>query len=143
MTTAKLDPGALFVVAGRVYIDSQTLHNLAATHPVLPRPDGYRVLVPGGGAMHCATAPDRPAANAKGTVSPSAVPMTRSRTTSFWVKCFSSCGGPGGMGHSPSRVGTASVAAGAESCGAIGTRLGSVDIYRQAMMPAAMRMAAL
>ena len=60
MTTAKLDPGALFVVAGRVYIDSQTLHNLAATHRVLPRPDGYRVLVPDGGAMHCATAPDRP-----------------------------------------------------------------------------------
>ena len=58
MTT--VNPGALYVVAGRVYVDSQTLHNLAATHAVLPRSDGYRVLVPGGGAMHCASAPDRP-----------------------------------------------------------------------------------
>ena len=58
MTTP--DPGALYVVAGRVYVDSQTLHNLAATHPVLPRADGYRVLV-AGGAMLCATAEGRPA----------------------------------------------------------------------------------
>ena len=58
MTTP--DPGALYVVAGRVYVDSQTLHNLAATHPILPRADGYRVLV-AGGAMLCATAGERPA----------------------------------------------------------------------------------
>jgi hypothetical protein len=50
-------------------------------------------------------APDKAAASAKGTVRPSAVPITRSRTTSFCVKWRSSCGGPGGMGHSPSRLG--------------------------------------
>ena len=61
MSSANIDPGALFVVSGRVYIDSQTLHNLAATCPLVPRPDGYRVLVPGGGAMVCATVEGRPA----------------------------------------------------------------------------------
>jgi hypothetical protein len=54
------DPGTLFVISGRVYIDSQTLHNLAATHTVLPRHGGYRVLVPGGGAMVCETTEGRP-----------------------------------------------------------------------------------
>src|SRR5580704_16162361 len=38
------------------------------------------------------TAPDRPAASAKGTVRPSAMPMTISRTVSDAVKCFSTCG---------------------------------------------------
>src|ERR1700757_3082773 len=38
------------------------------------------------------TAPDRPAASAKGTVSPSDMPMTTSRTKSPAVKCFSTCG---------------------------------------------------
>src|SRR5438045_1951909 len=38
------------------------------------------------------TAPERPAARAKGTVSPSAIPMTTSRTNSPAVKCFSTCG---------------------------------------------------
>ena len=54
------DPGTLFVISGRVYIDSQTLHNLAATYTVLPRHGGYRVLVPGGGAMVCETTEGRP-----------------------------------------------------------------------------------
>src|SRR2546422_4314585 len=38
------------------------------------------------------TAPDRPAARAKGTVSPSDMPITMSRIVSEAVKCFSTCG---------------------------------------------------
>src|SRR5260370_30370636 len=38
------------------------------------------------------TAPDRPAASANGTVNPSDIPMTISRTKSEAVKCFSRCG---------------------------------------------------
>ena len=38
------------------------------------------------------TAPERPAARAKGTVSPSAMPMTMSRTRAEAEKCFSMCG---------------------------------------------------
>src|ERR1700720_4313921 len=37
-------------------------------------------------------APDNPAANANGTVNPSAIPITISRTNSDAVKCFSTCG---------------------------------------------------
>src|SRR5262245_40281382 len=37
------------------------------------------------------TAPDSPAASAKGTVSPSDIPMTMSRILSEAVKCFSTC----------------------------------------------------
>src|SRR5689334_915601 len=39
-----------------------------------------------------AMAPVNPAANANGTVNPSDMPMTMSRTTSPAVKCFSMCG---------------------------------------------------
>src|SRR3954452_16790662 len=38
------------------------------------------------------TAPDSPAARAKGTVSPSDMPITMSRTASEAVKCFSTWG---------------------------------------------------
>jgi hypothetical protein len=38
------------------------------------------------------TVPDRPAASAKGTVSPSDMPMTRSRTVAEPVKWCSLCG---------------------------------------------------
>src|SRR5262249_35339412 len=38
------------------------------------------------------TAPDRPAARAKGTVRPSDMPITMSRTVSEAVKCLSTCG---------------------------------------------------
>jgi hypothetical protein len=37
-------------------------------------------------------APVRPAARAKGTVKPSDMPMTMSRTVLLAVKCFSMCG---------------------------------------------------
>src|SRR5438128_12588519 len=40
----------------------------------------------------CATAPLSPAASAKGTVSPSAIPMTTSRTIALAVKWVSMCG---------------------------------------------------
>jgi hypothetical protein len=39
-----------------------------------------------------ATAPDNPAANANGTVRPSDMPITMSRTDSEAVKCFSTSG---------------------------------------------------
>jgi hypothetical protein len=38
------------------------------------------------------TTPERPAAKAKGTVSPSGIPMTTSRIVSEEMKCFSTCG---------------------------------------------------
>src|ERR1022692_2672874 len=38
------------------------------------------------------TAPDNPAARANGTVRPSDIPITMSRTASVEVKCFSMCG---------------------------------------------------
>src|SRR5258708_25679702 len=38
------------------------------------------------------SAPDNPAASANGTVRPSAIPITISRTNSDAVKCFSTCG---------------------------------------------------
>src|SRR5579864_5695515 len=37
------------------------------------------------------SAPESPAASANGTVSPSAIPITMSRTNSEAVKCFSTC----------------------------------------------------
>jgi len=40
----------------------------------------------------CAIAPVRPAARANGTVNPSDIPITTSRTASLEVKCFSTCG---------------------------------------------------
>src|SRR6266849_2448825 len=40
----------------------------------------------------CCTAPESPAASAKGTVRPSDIPITVSRTKLPAVKCFSTCG---------------------------------------------------
>src|SRR5882672_4251942 len=60
------------------------------------------------------TAPDRPAASAKGTVSPSDMPITMSRIVSEAVKCFSTCGvwGTGdlrlGAGNAPTAPRTGS-----------------------------------
>ena len=47
-----------------------------------------------------ATAPESPAASAKGTVRPSYMPMTRSRMVWLPVKCFSKCGVYGIVGSS-------------------------------------------
>lgn len=46
-------PGALFVVSGRAYVDSQTLHNLARTRTITPIAGGWRVLGHGG-SVECA-----------------------------------------------------------------------------------------
>src|SRR5579863_4246310 len=43
-------------------------------------------------SLEASTAPVNPAASAKGTVRPSAMPMTISRTTALASKCFSTCG---------------------------------------------------
>ena len=61
MSAPRFDPGGLFVVSGRIYVDSQTLHNVAAMAPVLPAAGGYHVLVPTGGTLHCAAVEGRPA----------------------------------------------------------------------------------
>lgn len=46
--TATSTPGALFVVGGRAYVDSQTLYNLAGAHAITPLAGGWRVLGSGG-----------------------------------------------------------------------------------------------
>jgi hypothetical protein len=46
-------PGGLFVVGGRPYVDSQTLHNLASTHQVSPVAGGWEILGPDGHAVLC------------------------------------------------------------------------------------------
>ena len=46
-------PGALFVVGGRPYVDSQTLHNLTRTHMVTPVEGGWRVQGEDGHAVLC------------------------------------------------------------------------------------------
>lgn len=50
MTT--LTPGALFIVGGRPFVDSQTLHNLTRTHAVSTLASGWRVQGPEG-AIEC------------------------------------------------------------------------------------------
>lgn len=45
-----------------------------------------------------ATAPERPAASANGTVRPSDIPITTSRTAAVAVKCCSTCGVAGMAG---------------------------------------------
>ncbi len=37
-------PGALYKVCGRLHVDSQAVHNLAARHDVVTTADGWRVL---------------------------------------------------------------------------------------------------
>lgn len=46
-------PGALFVVGGRPYVDSQALHNLTRTHTVTPVQGGWRVQGVDGHAVLC------------------------------------------------------------------------------------------
>lgn len=52
-------PGALYRVGGRRYIDSQAVYNLASSHDVVPLPNGWRVLVRGG-SVRCAVVRGRP-----------------------------------------------------------------------------------
>lgn len=53
MTSTTPTPGALYVVGGRPYIDSQTLHNLTQVYTVSPVEDGWKVTGPGGDAVLC------------------------------------------------------------------------------------------
>ena len=62
-----LTPGALFVVAGRAYVDSQTLHNLASTHTLSPLPAGWRVQGPEG-AVECLLASRPPLPDQRGSL---------------------------------------------------------------------------
>lgn len=52
-------PGSIYKIAGRRYVDSQAVYNLADAHEVVAQHDGWRVMV-GGGAVHCARVEDRP-----------------------------------------------------------------------------------
>jgi len=54
-----LRPGNLYRVCSRLYIDSQTVLNLAAEHRVVEHPGGWRVLGDAG-AVVCAAVEDRP-----------------------------------------------------------------------------------
>lgn len=53
-------PGSLYKVGGRRYVDSQGVYNVAGAHDVVPVQGGWRILV-GGGAVHCAVVEGRPA----------------------------------------------------------------------------------
>jgi hypothetical protein len=52
-------PGSLYRIAGRRYVDSHGVYNLAAAHDVVPLSDGWRILVQGG-AVRCAVVEGRP-----------------------------------------------------------------------------------
>ena len=54
-----LQPGSIYAVEGRHYVDSQGVFNLAAAHDVIPQANGWRVLVRGG-ALACARVEGRP-----------------------------------------------------------------------------------
>jgi len=51
-------PGSMYKVGGRRYIDSQAVYNLAGAHDVIPLADGWRVMV-GGGRVRCAVVEHR------------------------------------------------------------------------------------
>lgn len=53
-------PGSLYRIAGRGYVDSQTLLNLASAHEVLQLQGGWSVLMQGG-SVRCAQVGDRSA----------------------------------------------------------------------------------
>lgn len=53
-------PGSLYRVGGRRYVDSQAIYNLTGAHAVVPLPNGWRVLAPGG-SIRCAVVEGRPA----------------------------------------------------------------------------------
>ena len=42
------EPGSIYKVGGRRYVDSQAVLNLAGAHELVPLQDGWRVLVQGG-----------------------------------------------------------------------------------------------
>lgn len=52
------EPGSIYKVGGRRYVDSQAVLNLAGAHELVPLQDGWRVLVQGG-AVRCTAAHGR------------------------------------------------------------------------------------
>jgi len=56
----RAQPGSLYKIGGRRYVDSQGVYNVAGAHEVVPTANGWRVMV-GGGAVHCALVEGRPA----------------------------------------------------------------------------------
>ena len=80
---ALLFGGVVLCVRSRGEIAAETHRDGAGDHLGEPGGDDTSVL---------ATAAERPAASANGTVRPSAIPITTSRTLSEEVKCFSMCG---------------------------------------------------
>ena len=55
----RAQPGSLYKIGGRRYVDSQGVYNVAGAHEVVPTANGWRVMV-GGGAVHCALVEGRP-----------------------------------------------------------------------------------
>jgi hypothetical protein len=53
-------PGSLYRVGTRRYVDSQAVYNLAGMHDVVQLPNGWRVLA-AGGSVRCAVVEGRPA----------------------------------------------------------------------------------
>ena len=51
-------PGSIYKVGGRRYVDSQAVYNLAVVHDVVPLADGWRVIV-GEGRVRCAAVEPR------------------------------------------------------------------------------------
>ena len=56
----RAQPGSLYKIGGRRYVDSLGVYNVAGAHEVVPTANGWRVVV-GGGAVHCALVEGRPA----------------------------------------------------------------------------------
>lgn len=52
-------PGSLYTIDGRRYVDSQAIYNLAGAHEVVPQHDGWRLVV-GNGSIRCALVEGRP-----------------------------------------------------------------------------------
>lgn len=57
-----VQPGSIYRVGGRRYVDSQGVYNLATSHDVVQLSDGWRVLVRGGSVRFAAVEgrPDLP-----------------------------------------------------------------------------------
>ncbi|MCY1004443.1 hypothetical protein OV079_02435 [Nannocystis pusilla] len=50
-------PGSIYKVGGRRYVDSQAVYNFAQRHEIVAEHDGWRIMVPGG-AVLCARVED-------------------------------------------------------------------------------------
>jgi hypothetical protein len=56
----RTQPGSLYKIGGRRYVDSQGVYNVAGAHEVVPTANGWRVIV-SDGAVQCALMEGRPA----------------------------------------------------------------------------------